>query len=128
MGVKWHAVQARIRHVEADTGIAIPVNQEGIEYVALMSSMEVINYPEYFGVLARTFRQAGASWTMCSDAFEATNSGIQYRYRRYRQGTGLPHCRSGGEAQGENCDQPGVRARIHRDSLGRHESNRRARA
>jgi Fe-S oxidoreductase len=39
--------------------------------------MEVINFPEYLEALARIFKQAGVSWTLCSEAFEATNSGIQ---------------------------------------------------
>ncbi|MGC2517905.1 MAG: (Fe-S)-binding protein [Burkholderiales bacterium] len=77
MGVKWPAVQAQIGHVEADTGIPVPVNQEGVEYMVILSSMEVINYPEYLGGLARIFKQAGVSWTISSDAFEATNSGVQ---------------------------------------------------
>lgn len=45
--------------------------------MALLSSMEIINFPEYLGALARIFKQAGVSWTLSSEAFEATNSGIQ---------------------------------------------------
>jgi Fe-S oxidoreductase len=77
MGVTWKTVQAQIKHAEQDTGLAIPVDVEGAEYMVLMSSMEVVNYPEYIGALARIFDQAGVSWTLCSDAIEATNSGIQ---------------------------------------------------
>lgn len=77
MGVTWHAVQTQIRHVEADTGIPIPVNQEGPEYMVILSSMEVINYPEYLGGLAKIFKQSSLSWTVSSEGFEATNSGIQ---------------------------------------------------
>ncbi|MDD3449726.1 MAG: (Fe-S)-binding protein, partial [Gammaproteobacteria bacterium] len=77
MGVKWPAVQAQIKHVQADTGLEIPVDQEGVEYMPLLSSMEIINFPEYLAALARIFKQAGVSWTLSSDAFEATNSGIQ---------------------------------------------------
>lgn len=43
----------------------------------LLSSMEIINFPEYIEALARIFRQAKVSWTLCSEAFEATNTGIQ---------------------------------------------------
>lgn len=77
MGVKWKTVQAQIKHVEADTGLQVPVDQTGVDYLALMSSMEIINYPEYLAALVRIFRQAGVSWTLSSEAFEATNSGIQ---------------------------------------------------
>jgi Fe-S oxidoreductase len=43
----------------------------------LLSSMEIMNFPEFIGAIARIFRQAGVSWTISSEAFEATNSGIQ---------------------------------------------------
>jgi Fe-S oxidoreductase len=77
MGVKYHALQAQIKHVEADTGLQIPVDVEGADYMALLSSMEIINFPEYLEALARIFKQADVSWTISSEAFEATNSGIQ---------------------------------------------------
>ncbi len=77
MGIRLKALQAQIRHVEADTGLKIPMDVEGAEYLALLSSMEIINFPEYIEALARIFKQAGVSWTLCSDAFEATNSGLQ---------------------------------------------------
>ncbi|RDH89618.1 MAG: heterodisulfide reductase [endosymbiont of Seepiophila jonesi] len=77
MGVKFHAVQAQIRHIEADTGLKVPVDVEGADYLALLSSMEIMNFPEYIEALARIFKQAGVSWTLCSEAFEATNAGIQ---------------------------------------------------
>lgn len=77
MGIKWPAVQAQIRHVQADTGIEVPVEREGADYLVLMSSMEIINFPEYLSALSRIFKQAGVTWTLAADAFEATNSGIQ---------------------------------------------------
>lgn len=77
MGVKWPAVQAQIKHVQKDTGMTVPVDLEGVEYLALMSSMEIMNYPEYLAALTRIFAKAGVTWTLCSEAFEATNSGIQ---------------------------------------------------
>jgi len=45
--------------------------------MALLSSMEIINFPEYLVSLAKIFNKAGVSWTLSSEAFEATNSGIQ---------------------------------------------------
>lgn len=77
MGVKLPALQAQLRHVEEDSGLKIPVDVEGADYMALLSSMEIINFPEYIEALARIFKQAGVSWTLCSEAFEATNSGLQ---------------------------------------------------
>lgn len=77
MGVKWPAVQAQIKHVQAETSIEVPVDKQGADYLVLMSSMEIINFPEYLSALSRIFKQAGVSWTLAPDAFEATNSGIQ---------------------------------------------------
>ena len=77
MGVKLETLQAQIRHQEKDTGLKIPLDVEGADYMVLLSSMETVNFPEYIGALARIFDKAGVSWTIASEAFEATNSGIQ---------------------------------------------------
>ena len=77
MGVTLKAVQAQVKHVERDTGLTIPFDQEGAEYLVLMSSMEIMNFPEYLEAIAQIFSKAGVTWTLASDAFEATNSGIQ---------------------------------------------------
>jgi Fe-S oxidoreductase len=77
MGVKLPAVKAQIGHIEAETGLTVPLDQEGAEYMVLLSSMEIINFPEYLSAVAKIMKQAGKTWTLCSTAFEATNSGIQ---------------------------------------------------
>jgi Fe-S oxidoreductase len=77
MGVKLPALQAQIRHTEQETGLKIPVDVEGAEYMLLLSSMEIMNFPEFIGAIAKILKQAGVSWTIASEAFEATNSGIQ---------------------------------------------------
>ena len=77
MGVKLTTLQVQIKHVEADTGLKIPVDQEGADFLVLLSSMEIINFPEYLDAIAKIFRQVGISWTLSSEAFEATNAGIQ---------------------------------------------------
>jgi Fe-S oxidoreductase len=77
MGVKLPALLAQIAHVEKDTGMKIPVDVEGAEYMLLLSSMEIMNFPEFIEAIAKIFSKAGVSWTISSEAFEATNSGIQ---------------------------------------------------
>lgn len=77
MGVKLPALQAQIRAVEADTGLKIPVDVENADYMLLLSSMEIMNFPEFIGAVAKIFDKTGVSWTISSEAFEATNSGIQ---------------------------------------------------
>jgi len=77
MGVKWPALRAQIKHVEEDTGLKIPVDIPDVEYMLLLSSMEIMNFPEFIEAVAKIFDKAGATWTISSEAFEATNSGIQ---------------------------------------------------
>ncbi len=77
MGVKLPALKAQIGHLKAEAGLDVPLDQAGAEYMVLLSSMEIINFPEYLGAIAKIMKQAGKSWTLCSTAFEATNSGIQ---------------------------------------------------
>lgn len=77
MSVTWKAVSAQIGHQESESGHAIPVDQQGADYMVLLSSMEIMNYPEYMGALAKIFSKSGVSWTISSEAFEATNAGIQ---------------------------------------------------
>ena len=77
MNVKLPAVLAQMKHVEADYGLPIPLDRAGAEYLVVLSSMEIINFPEYLGAVAKILHQAGKTWTLCSTAFEATNAGIQ---------------------------------------------------
>ncbi|OJZ16872.1 MAG: heterodisulfide reductase [Thiobacillus sp. 65-29] len=77
MGLKWPAVANVLRKAEEATGLKIPVDQPGADYLVLLSSMEIVNYPEYIEALAKIFHKAGLTFTVSSDAFEATNAGIQ---------------------------------------------------
>ena len=77
MGVKWPALRAQIKHVEEDSGLKVPVDVEDVEYMLLLSSMEIMNFPEFIEAVAKIFDKVGVSWTISSEAFEATNSGIQ---------------------------------------------------
>lgn len=77
MGVKLPAVKAQIKHLQQDTGLDAPLDVQGAEFMVLLSSMEIMNFPEYMEAIARIMKQAGKTWTISSKAFEATNSGIQ---------------------------------------------------
>ena len=77
MGVRLPALLAQIRHVEADSGLKVPLDVEGAEYMLLLSSMEIMNFPEFIEAIAKIFDKANVSWTISTEAFEATNSGIQ---------------------------------------------------
>ncbi len=77
MGVKLPAVKAQMKHVEKDFGIPIPMDVEGTDYLVMLSSMEIMNFPEYLGAIAKIMKHAGKTWTLSSEAFEATNAGMQ---------------------------------------------------
>lgn len=77
MGVKLPALQAQVKHIEKATGMAVPFDKEGAEYLLMLSSMEIMNYPEYLEAVGKILTNAGKTWTLSTDCFEATNSGIQ---------------------------------------------------
>lgn len=77
MGVKLPALKAQIKRLESESDLKVPLDEKGAEYMVLLSSMEIINFPEYLGAIAKIMQQAGKTWTLASKAFEATNSGIQ---------------------------------------------------
>jgi Fe-S oxidoreductase len=77
MGVTLKTLQAQIVHAEKETGLTIPMDVVGADYMLLLSSAEIAQFSEIIGAAARIFKQADVSWTLCSEAFEGTNTGIQ---------------------------------------------------
>ena len=68
---------AHIKHTEKETGLSVPLDKEGADYMMVLSSAEIADFSEIIPAVTRIFHQAGVSWTMASDGFEGTNSGIQ---------------------------------------------------
>ena len=77
MGVTVKTLEATIRVQEKETGLEIPLDKEGAAYLCLFSSGEIAGFPEFIGSLARIFKAADVSWTISSQYFEATNTGVQ---------------------------------------------------
>jgi len=77
MGVTVKALKAQIKHQEKDSGLKIPVDKHGADYMCTFSSSEIMGYPEVLGAYAKLFDRAGVSWTISSVAYEATNVGVQ---------------------------------------------------
>lgn len=77
IGLRWPALRRQIELQEKETGLPVPVDVEGAEFMVILTSIEILGYPEAIGALARIFREAGATWTMPSTGFEATNVGVQ---------------------------------------------------
>jgi len=72
MGLKFNALQVQIEHIQADTGLEIPLDREGADFLVILSSMEIINFPEYLEAITRIFQQVGISWTLSSEARRPT--------------------------------------------------------
>ena len=68
---------AQIKAAEAETGLTIPVDREDVEYLMLLSSAEIMQFSVIIGAVTQIFDEAGISWTLSTEAFEATNSGMQ---------------------------------------------------
>lgn len=77
MGLQWKTLQVQIQHVQTSSGLTVPVDKEGVDYLVMLSSMEVINFPEYLEAITKIFDHAGVTWTLSTQCFEATNAGIQ---------------------------------------------------
>jgi Fe-S oxidoreductase len=77
MGITLATLQAQIKHAEEELGYEVPIDVEGAEYMMMLSSAEIAQFHEIIPAVARIFKNAGISWTLCSTAFEGTNTGIQ---------------------------------------------------
>ncbi|MGE5504045.1 MAG: (Fe-S)-binding protein [Actinomycetota bacterium] len=77
VGVGGTSVRKLVEAQGAAVGIPIEMDKEGADWLVTISSIEFIAFPEVLGALARLFKAAGATWTIASDAYEATNVGIQ---------------------------------------------------
>ncbi len=77
MGVTRKTLEATIRVQEKETGLKVPLDVEGADYLLLLSSGEIAGFPEFIGSVAKIFKATGVSWTISGDYFEATNTGVQ---------------------------------------------------
>ena len=77
MGVSITTLKAHIKNTERETGLVVPIDQVNADYLLIFSSAEVAEFSEIITAVTRIFHHAGVSWTVSSDGFEATNSGIQ---------------------------------------------------
>jgi len=77
MGVSLTTLEAQIKHAEKESGLSVPMDKQGADYLMLLSSAEIAQFHEIIPAVTRIFHEADVSWTLCSEAFEGTNSGIQ---------------------------------------------------
>jgi Fe-S oxidoreductase len=77
MKIPLETFRKQCEGAERETGLKIPFDVEGADYLLMMSSSEIMQFHEFIGACAQIFDKAGVSWTYSSDAFEATNAGMQ---------------------------------------------------
>ena len=77
MGDLSKAIQAQVKHAIEETGINIEFDKSGVDYMVILSAQEIAEFPDVLGAMAKIFKKANVTWTIASDAFEATNVGIQ---------------------------------------------------
>ncbi len=77
IGLRWPTLKRQIEIQEQETGLKLPLDVEGADYLLVLSSIEIASFPETIGALAKIFDQAKLSWTLTSSGFEATNVGVQ---------------------------------------------------
>lgn len=77
LGITPETLRKIVAEQSEEVGIPIELDKVGAEYMVILSAMEMLNFYEIFGALARIFKQAGISWTISTTAYEATNVGIQ---------------------------------------------------
>jgi Fe-S oxidoreductase len=69
----------RLRQVVAELrqqDIAIPVDLATAELVLLTTAVELLVFPDALAATARILNRLGVDWTLLSEGFEATNSGL----------------------------------------------------
>lgn len=77
LGIKPETLAKIVAEQAEEVGIPIELDKVGADYMIILSAMEILNFYEVIGALARIFKQAGVSWTISTEAYEATNIGIQ---------------------------------------------------
>jgi Fe-S oxidoreductase len=77
LGIKPATLAKIVGEQAEEVGIPIELDKVGVDYMVILSAMEVLNFYEVIGALARIFKQAGITWTISTEAYEATNVGIQ---------------------------------------------------
>lgn len=77
LGIKPQTLRKIVAEQAEEVGIPIELDKEGVDYLVVLSAMEVLTFYEVIGALARIFKQAGVTWTISTEAYEATNIGIQ---------------------------------------------------
>lgn len=77
MGITPEVLRKQASHASQEAGLPVPIDVEGADYLLLLSANETMVFTDTLPSVTRLFHHAGISWTLSTDAYEATNAGIQ---------------------------------------------------
>lgn len=77
LGIKPMTLEKIVAEQSEEVGIPIELDKKGADYMVILSAMEILNFYEVIGALARLFKKADVTWTISTKAYEGTNIGIQ---------------------------------------------------
>jgi Fe-S oxidoreductase len=77
MGITPDTLRKQAHNAEQEAGLPVPLDVAGADYLLLLSANETMVFTDTLPAITRIFHHAGISWTLSSDAYEATNAGIQ---------------------------------------------------
>jgi Fe-S oxidoreductase len=77
MGITPEVLRKQASHAEQEAGLPVPLDVVGADYLLLLSANETMVFTDTLPAVTRLFHHAGVRWTLSSDAYEATNAGIQ---------------------------------------------------
>jgi len=76
LGATAKVLKERIAWLADDYDVEIPLDHERADILITLSSIEIMKYPQSIVAVAKILNHLGASWTIRSDGYEATNFGM----------------------------------------------------
>jgi Fe-S oxidoreductase len=76
LGATPKVLKERVEWLCDENDVDIPLDRAEADLLVTLSSIEIMKYPASLVSLARILKQLGASWTLRSDGYEATNFGL----------------------------------------------------
>jgi len=76
LGATPKVLKERIEWLADEHEVEIALDRPQADVLVTLSSIEIMKYPDSLVALARILNRLGASWTLRSDGYEATNFGL----------------------------------------------------
>jgi Fe-S oxidoreductase len=76
LGATPKVLKERIEWLADEHGVDIALDRPQADVLVTLSSIEIMKYPAALVALAKILNRLGASWTIRSDGYEATNFGL----------------------------------------------------